>query len=86
MKKLYVSPAEFAAAAGLRVEHVWRLCREGQLPSRRFGRWVRIPATALLDPEPGQLEEFPGGEGPKETGTKINKQGEKVRLAAIEST
>lgn len=47
VRRLYVSPEEFADATGLRKEHVWRLLREGRLPYQKFGRWYRIPLTAL---------------------------------------
>lgn len=45
--RVYLSPAEFAAAAGLRLEHVWALVRKDKLPHQKFGRWYRIPVTAL---------------------------------------
>lgn len=46
-KRLFMSPEEFAETTGLRIEHVWRLLRLKKLPAQRFGRWYRIPVTAL---------------------------------------
>lgn len=43
---IYVKPSEVADALGVRVQRVYRMCQQGQIPHIRVGRTVRIPRSA----------------------------------------
>lgn len=44
---LFVSVRDAAAMLGLGQTLTWGLIRRGELPSRRFGKAVRVPVAAL---------------------------------------
>lgn len=43
----FLSPQEFQAYLGLSRSTVYDLLRRGEIPSRRFGKCIRIPKSAL---------------------------------------
>lgn len=43
----FLSPEEFRAYPGLSRSTVYDLLRRGEIPSRRFGKCIRIPKSAL---------------------------------------
>ena len=47
MDRLYLKPSEVAATLRLTPSAVYRMAREGRLPSVRFDRSIRIPAAAF---------------------------------------
>lgn len=55
---VYLTVKEFAQAAGLAPAHVWKLVRCGELPAQRFGRWVRLPVSALGEETARYLAQF----------------------------
>jgi excisionase family DNA binding protein len=44
----FLTPEEFRAYLGLGRNTTYELIQRGEIPSRRFGRQIRIPKTALL--------------------------------------
>jgi excisionase family DNA binding protein len=47
MERLMATVAETADALGISEASVRRLCRDGQLPHRRYGRRLLIPKQAI---------------------------------------
>ena len=43
----FLSPEEFREYVGLSRSTVYDLLRRGEIPSRRFGKCIRIPKSAL---------------------------------------
>jgi excisionase family DNA binding protein len=47
----YLTPAELQAYLSLSRNTVYDLLRRNEIPHRRFGRTIRIPKTALKQPD-----------------------------------
>jgi excisionase family DNA binding protein len=57
---LFVSVAEAARRLGLSTSYAYRLVAEGEIPSRKFGRLVRVPVKcleALAAPGPQPMDD-----------------------------
>lgn len=48
----YLTMKQAAAIYGVSVTSIWRWCQNGTLPTVRLGGVVRIPANAIIRPEP----------------------------------
>ncbi|MBW7866508.1 MAG: helix-turn-helix domain-containing protein [Candidatus Hydrogenedentes bacterium] len=55
---MYLSLKDAASVAGVSISTLRRMVKRGDLPSRRFGKLIRVPASALsLDPKEGARHE-----------------------------
>jgi excisionase family DNA binding protein len=48
----FLTVEQFAVVAGIGRDLAYQLVKRGEVPSRRFGRLIRIPKSALLADSP----------------------------------